>query len=624
MPQTVRLPKGLTCFIGANGAGKTALMLALLRMFGISAEERRIRRRDFHVPVDETEPPLERKLSIEVILAFPELIENPDEEIDTVPQFFQQMAADDHGCLKCRLRLDATWTNDGSIDGVIEDKLHAIRTLAPSFTDDDRTPLKSGDRSRIQMIYVPAMRDASAHVTAFLRSRLWRAIAWSESLQKTLTGAGTTLNEAFSNEDAVSKIIYALTERWSEVHDAGINAAPVFQPIDLRLQEFIRKVELVFRPDEEGRNTNVEELSDGQRSLLQIAMTAAILDVESQIRHEPSALPINMGNVVLPALTLLAVEEPENNLAPFYLSRILGQIQNLVARGTAQALVSSHSASIVARVSPRDVRYFKLEPQSRAVSVKEIPLPKGDLEAEKYVREAVRSYPELYFARFVILGEGSSEEVVLPRIAEAMQLAIDPSFVAIVPLGGRHVNHLWKLLHDLDIPYATLLDLDYGRAGGGWTRIKYACEQLIQVGMSTITLLGRSHVFDSDELDYAPVISWVRYLRQYGIFFCEPLDLDMTMLIDFFQYYARLDKGDLGPRQTSDGREAVLGGSGLFDAYDSEWDNAFRWYRYLFLGRGKPSTHVHALSGLDDSELVKRIPEPLDALLKFVMAQLRD
>jgi putative ATP-dependent endonuclease of the OLD family len=34
---------------------------------------------------------------------------------------------------------------------------------------------------------------------------------------------------------------------------AGTDTTPLFRPIDLRFQEFIRKVEVVFRPDEAGR-----------------------------------------------------------------------------------------------------------------------------------------------------------------------------------------------------------------------------------------------------------------------------------------------------------------------------------------------------------------------------------
>ena len=72
-----------------------------------------------------------------------------------------------------------------------------------------------------------------------------------------------------------------------------------------------------------------------------------------------------------------------------------------------------------------------------------------------------------------------------------MGLDIDRSFVAVAPLGGRHVNHLWRLLTDLDIPYATLLDLDWGRDGGGWGRIKTVCTQLLEVGVAPQALFGQ-------------------------------------------------------------------------------------------------------------------------------------
>ena len=79
------------------------------------------------------------------------------------------------------------------------------------------------------------------------------------------------------------------------------------------------------------------------------------------------------------------------------------------------------------------------------------------------MREAVEAFPELYFARLVILGEGDSEQVVLPRMLEAAGVLLDLRCVSVVPLGGRHVNHFWRLLSSLDIPYLTLLDLDTAR-----------------------------------------------------------------------------------------------------------------------------------------------------------------
>lgn len=630
-PTTIDLTSGLTAFVGANGAGKTAVMQALQRLFGVTGDQRRLRRQDFHVPSAEAVPPTQRNFVLEAIIAFPEL-DGVGADGAAIPEFFHQMAADEAGKLKCRLRLEATWTDDGSLDGTIEQKYWAIRTFG-QFTDADCTELKATDRARIQMIYVPATRDGASQVTAFLRGRLWRAINWSQGVRNTFADAGSTLNGAFAGEPAVDVIAGALTRRWQEVHTAGTDTTPLFRPIDLRFQEFIRKVEVVFRPDEAGRERALDDLSDGQRSLFHLAMTAATLDVEGGIAADPAAAGFQAGGVPLPALTLIAVEEPENNLAPFYLSRIIKQIKDLTKGPRAQALVSSHSPSILARVDPTEVRHFRLDSNDRTARIRPINLPAGDEEASKFIREAVRTYPELYFARFVVLGEGASEEVVLPRLAEAMQFDIDRSFVAVVPLGGRHVNHLWRLLTHLDIPYATLLDLDWGRAGGGWGRIKTTCAQLLAIGVQPAEL------FNPDLIAAGPVTNlagfdalapenvaglneWIGWLNRFHVYFCTPLDLDYSMLQAFPAAYQVIEPGRQGPSPVGDPRTAVLGDDGLVGLYGAPQDALLRWYRYLFLGRGKPSTHVRVLSNQDPATLAAGAPPELRNLLSSIVARL--
>lgn len=628
--QTIEMSPGLTAFVGINGSGKTAVMQALLRLFGVTPEQRRIKRQDFHVPSMEVNPPQERQFTIEAILAFPEL-DGADCDHRTVPEFFQQMACDEDGRLKCRLRLEGRWTDDGSLEGVIEDRYQVIRTLGV-FEDGDCTNLKPIDRARIQMIYVPASRDGASQVSAFLRGRLWRAITWSTGVRDVFIEAGGKLNAAFGAEVAVDLVSQTVERRWQEVHSAGTDAKPVFRPVDLRFQEFIRKVEVVFHPDESGRDRSLEDLSDGQRSLFHLAMTAATLDIEGHIADGSAGAAFQAGGVPLPALTLIAVEEPENNLAPFYLSRIVRQLEDLTRGGRAQAFISSHSASILARVEPAQVRHFRLEPSDRTAQVNAIRLPEAEEDAAKFVREAVRAYPELYFARFVVLGEGASEEVVLPRLAEALDLPIDRSFVAIVPLGGRHVNHLWRLLADLAIPYATLLDLDWGRDGGGWGRIKTTCQQLLAVGQNPAAVFGTAlrpegaestlaMFAEMDPSDFPSLRGWIVWLRKFGVFFCEPLDLDYTMLMAFFEAYRRREPGMRGPRE-GDARSAVLGDEGLPALYDASHDAWLRWYRYLFLGRGKPSTHVRVLGALEADDLKAGMPGELKALLDHVMAAL--
>lgn len=630
-PHTIHLSQGLTAFVGANGCGKTAVMQALQRLFGVTGEQRRVRRQDFHVPNAEDSSPGHKRFFIEAIIAFPEL-DSPTGDHAAIPEFFHQMAADETGRLKCRLRFEASWTDDGSLDGAFEQHFGAIRTFG-DFNDEDCIEIKPFDRTRIQLVYVPAIRDGASQVAAFLRGRLWRAAQWSERVKEAFSEAGRQLSDAFGAESAVARVTQAVTARWQEVFNAGTDTKPKFRPLDLRFQEFIRKVEVVFHPDKAGRERPLDDLSDGQRSLFHLAMTAATLDIEGYIAANPVTTGFQDDGVPLPALTLIAIEEPENNLAPFYLSRIIRQTESLASGNRAQALVSSHSASILARVNPANVRHFRLDPSTRTARVQAIQLPRDDMEASKFIREAVYSYPELYFARFVVLGEGASEEIVLPRLAEAIDFPIDRSFVAVVPLGGRHVNHLWRLLNDLEIPHVTLLDLDWGRAGGGWGRIKTTCEQLLKNGIAPHVLFGDQlspegstanlAAFDSASLeDFKYLTEWVNYLRHFGIFFCTPLDLDYSMLHAFHEAYMVAEPGRRGPSDVGDPRIAVLGDDGVHALYGEHEDLWLRWYRYLFLGRGKPSTHVRVLSQLEPETLAKDMPEELRELLSVIIKRL--
>jgi hypothetical protein len=622
---TVGLDGGLTVFIGDNGSGKTALMLALLRVLGAGRQS--IVRQDFHVPPNEVDAPSKRILSIELKLVFPELAEEGT-DLTAVPEFFNQMTVNDDGVPVCRLRLEATWVSDGTDEGVIDQQHYVVLPPDPG-SDEAEKLLRFGaeDRAHLRMVYVPAVRDGTSHMTHFLRGRLWRAMRWSDDLRKTLKETGAELNNAFLAEPGVAHVSARTAERWSGLYGGGTDSTPVLAPVDVRLGEFVRGVQMKFRPDESGGDRPLSELSDGQRSLFHISMTAAALDVESGITDLDETW--DTDKLMRPVLTVVAVEEPENSLSPFYLSRIIRQLQDIAGRHGAQAIISSHSPSILARIDPSQIRHFSVD-GGRKAQVRNIELPADPDDAAKYVREAVRTYPELYFASFVILGEGSSEEVVIPRIAEAMGVEIDRSFVAVVPLGGRHVNHLWRLLTGLGIPHATLLDLDTGRDGGGWGRIRNACRQLLATGTTAKDLFGDDALgHDARDLvarlgaDPAEADShlreWLDRLRRYGVFFCEPLDLDMAMLRALREHYTHVPIGRKGPQDRGDAAAAVLGSEGEPSSYPgAEWAADFTWYRYLFLGRGKPNTHVHALARATDDRLATDAPEVLQSLVRHV------
>jgi putative ATP-dependent endonuclease of OLD family len=629
---TITCGRNLTAFLGGNASGKTAACQALLRLFSVIPEQRQVRVDDFHVPDSENEAPQRRDLTIEAVFAFPELdeasssgeAEGAAADLPGVPEFFAQMTADEQGTLKLRIVLQASWLAEGSINGTIEDS----RRIVHSFEEDygsDWIDLKPSDRNRIQMVYVPASRDGSQQVAAFLRGRLWRASQWSEPFQSHIGEAAAQLAEKFRDEAVVDAVTDAIAHRWQELHHLSSEQQPLFEPISSDVGVLVTNAEMMFEPSPTGRRRSAAELSDGQQSLLYIALTAATLDLEAAVARGEHDDKFDITDTFLPTLTLLALEEPENNLSPFFLSRVVQQLLTVTAAGRAQSIISSHSASVMSRIAPEQVRHFRLDPVTKTSRVRGILLPDAGTEEGKYLREAVKAYPELYFARFVVLGEGDSEEIVLPKLAAARGLHIDQSFVAIVPLGGRHTNHFWRLLTDLDIPHATLLDLDWGRAGGGEGRLRDACVRLQAIGVDPFDgspeIAEFASVNDIKGLTQNQLVPWLKHLEKWNVFFSAPLDLDMLLLTEFRAAYVdHLESGATGPSKEGDPRDSVLGAPGVRPAvsYWDDKDDDLRWYRYLF-AKGKPSTHLRALAHVDDlSTIGKAVSRLLDTVSEAI------
>jgi putative ATP-dependent endonuclease of the OLD family len=313
-------------------------------------------------------------------------------------------------------------------------------------------------------------------------------------------------------------------------------------------------------------------------------------------------------------------------------------VRSIIGHNTGQAFITSHAPAVLSRVDPEEVRYCRCDEKKRTTSVKLVNLPEDDEEAVKFVRGAMLAFPELYFARFVVLVEGDSERVVLPRLAEADGFVMDPSFVAVVPLGGRHVEHFWRLLSGLSIPYATLLDLDLGRSGGGFGRVKTAINHLLNIGVPYARLLategGALSQRDLDEMhewdssDTETLHAWTTDLRKFGVFFSEPLDLDMAMLAAYPKAYRAIIPKGGGPKMTlENAAEVVLGkgGSGLatykdlFAAYAAH----MAAYRYHFLTRSKPATHLRAFAHLDEETMETQMPKTYQALFNYVTENLK-
>nr|WP_208600766.1 ATP-dependent endonuclease [Pseudomonas graminis] len=235
---------------------------------------------------------------------------------------------------------------------------------------------------------------------------------------------------------------------------------------------------------------------------------------------------------------------------------------------------------------------------------------------------------ELYFARLVVLGEGDSEEIVLPRILQAKGAPVDEFAVAIAPLGGRHVNHFWRLLSALGTPYITLLDLDVGRHQGGWGRVSYVRDQLEKyepednlpshwerhAWNDPLVPVTTHHFFERN------LVNLFDELEKRDVFFSWPLDLDFSMLCAFPDAF----KAEAAPA-TQKNYVAVLG-ENYFNPgqYNEEQQSWFAAYHKLFKLSSKPAAHLDALANLSDRELLKALPASLHRLADRVIERLAE
>ena len=95
-------------------------------------------------PEEQSNPPRTRNLAVDYFFSLPELQGEEDAGArEAVPAFFHHIATDQAGMAKCRLRLEATWTDNGSSEGIVDDRYFAVRTMDPVFTDDDRIILRA-------------------------------------------------------------------------------------------------------------------------------------------------------------------------------------------------------------------------------------------------------------------------------------------------------------------------------------------------------------------------------------------------------------------------------------------------------------------------------------------------
>ncbi|WP_105257691.1 ATP-dependent nuclease [Streptococcus suis] len=656
-----------TVLIGNNSSGKTTVLQALSKLFSDKQNDRIIRKSDFHLPKGLRPGENSRTLFIETIFEFDEL--DGTAYSPAIPSFFEHFTVS-QGDAKTflRIRLESSWEDDGTVEGSIDTQIYYISSAEDIIKDEDKHRAPRKDLDKIRVLYVPASRTPEkelGNASGSMLSRLVNSINWTDDEIKEITNKIDELNNTFLSESgALTQINQEIQKSWKLYHEDNRFSQAELTINSSEMAGALRQIALKFSPTTTEEAFTVSDLGDGLRSIFYFSLVDSILDIELEITKDREENPDNPRfKLIPPILTILAIEEPENHIAPHHIGKLIKRFKQLGNNDNSQVILTSHSPAIVKRIDPEDLRYLRIENNDSVLQtiVSDIQLPQSIDESYKYIKGAIQAYPELYFAKLVVLGEGDSEELLLPKFFDLLGKEIDSSQISIVPLGGRHVNYFWKLLNSLKIPYITLLDFDNERYGGGWGRIKYAIQQLLEIGIerSDLVTMEDGRILNDEDIArissnqisdifLKPLSSWINHLEKFNVFFSAPLDIDFLMLQYYKDYYLGTLSTNEGPvvsytdenndkkkirltkmdrtndyqligfkNRISEAIQATLKDkSGPGDSFTDEEKELMIWYQYFFLGRGKPTTHMQFLLSISDDELKRNLPPVFEKIVR--------
>ena len=650
-----------TVLIGNNSSGKTTVLQALSKLFSDKQNDRIIKKSDFHLPKGSRPGENTRNLFIETIFEFDELdgtLYSP-----AIPSFFEHFTVSQDGAKPfLRIRLESSWEDDGTVEGSVDTQFYYISSDEDTIRDEDKHRAPRKDLDKIRVLYVPASRTPEkelGNASGSMLSRLVNSINWTENEINEITDKIDELNNTFLSENgALTQINNEIQKSWELYHEDNRFSQAELIINSSEMAAALRQIALKFSPTTTEEAFTVSDLGDGLRSIFYFSLVDSILDIELEITKDREENPDNPRfKLIPPVLTILAIEEPENHIAPHHIGKLIKRFKQLGNNDNSQVILTSHSPAIVKRIDPEDLRYLRIENNDRVLQtiVSDIQLPQAIDESYKYIKGAIQAYPELYFAKLVVLGEGNSEELLLQKFFDLLGKEVDSSQISIVPLGGRHVNYFWKLLNALRIPHITLLDFDNERYGGGWGRIKYISEYLYELNTEfrewfhtqglDFSEIGER---EFESIDAPRLSNWFNRLEEFSVYFSSPIDIDFLMLQHYKEHYLDMLSSKEGPvvsyadsggnskkvkltdldcidklqlegleKRIEEAKIATLKDkSGPGDSFTSEEKELMIWYQYFFLGRGKPTTHMQFLSSISDDELKRNLPLVFEKMVR--------
>ena len=306
----------------------------------------------------------------------------------------------------------------------------------------------AADITKLPLFFIDAQRDLQEDLKLAQSyfGRLASQIKYDDTQKAELESSLSSLNhQSVENSPVLKHLRMALQELNKTVHTRGSGVE--ITPFPKKLRDLHKGLKVNFQ-DGGSETFSLEYHGMGTRSWASLLGYKAYVNWIKQKADED-------GDMLHP---ILALEEPEAHLHPNAQRQVYGQLKSV----TGQKIISTHSPYIAPLAGLEELRvFYKAEDSTKIADLKQLVGGLTPKEKHSLETQIIRTRGELFFARFVVLFEGPTEDSALPIFAkkhwgcEAFEKG-----VSLTHCSGDAYKMYIQFLEALQIPWVIFSDYD--------------------------------------------------------------------------------------------------------------------------------------------------------------------
>lgn len=432
--------KDSTLLLGANNAGKTALLEALELCF---IRYKRVSEDLVNISKGESIP-LDREIILDVLISSTKE-EFADEWFELFGSLIIEDQFDDKQVVALRTIIKYNSLKDEYELQRVAMNMWPSPDQVIEFKDYNTSLVTNDIIESIPVFYLDAKRDISSEVADKYSywGKLVKDVNLSPDKMERVEQVLNEINDEIIGESSVLKHLTSSLNEITEVLDSNDSNVEI-NPVTRKIKDLNKGMEIKFS-DQNSESFSINNQGMGTKSWITFLTLSAYISWKINEMKENS----------IPYHPLLLLEEPEAHLHPQAQRKIYKQMKSLEG----QKLISTHSPIIAAQASLDEIIHIYKDDGLSNISNIETENLSED-EERKINKEILKSRGDILFADALILGEGDTEEQILPPFFEKyFEKEVFELGVNIVGVGGfRNYIPFMTIARDLGIEMFILSD----------------------------------------------------------------------------------------------------------------------------------------------------------------------